>query len=184
MAGSIGAAMRGRGIDRGTRDLVELALRVAMAPRIDLLPDDHHPAYLHPARSVLVLLHDVRTLEPAALTIAALHEAQDNRLRVDPQQLGELLDPAIAGLLERLPLPGHEALEERLVTLDHGPATAVLAERLDHLRHLHLRPELGDTWREVHSEVVRVWAPFADRIDERLAVRFGHWSRTFARRLS
>ena len=60
---------------------------------------------------------------------------------------------------------------------------AVLAERLDHLRHLHLRNDLSDEWEARHAEVERAWAPFAARTDPRLVVRFDHWARTFGRRL-
>jgi hypothetical protein len=183
MARSVDAALRGRAIGRETCELVRSVMSEAMAVRARALPDDRHPAFLHPGRSVLVLLHDVRDLDLPALPIAGLHESQDDTLRVRVAQLRDVLPPEVAEGVERLPLPGDEALEEKLVTLARGPATAVLAERLDHLRHLHLRPDLRDVWSEVHEEVGRAWAPFAERIDPRIAVRFAHWVRTFARRL-
>jgi hypothetical protein len=72
---------------------------------------------------------------------------------------------------------------ERLVGLDDGLGLAVLAERLDHLRHLHLRPDLRGCWGRRHEEVSAVWLPFANRTHAGLGRRFAHWERTFARRL-
>ena len=183
MARSVDAALRGRGIDETTRHRVGEALALGMEPRLAALDDDHHPALLHPGRSLLVLLHDVESLDEPSLLLAALHESADAALRVPPQRVRDRLGPALVDRLAALPLPGHEALAERLVLLDRASALAVLAEHLDQLRHLHLRPETGAEWSETLEEVERAWGPFASRIDERLSVRYGHWSRAFARRL-
>jgi hypothetical protein len=175
--------MTGRGVHAGARNGVERALGSAMSSRLSRLNDDHHPAYLHPGRSVLILLHDVQELPSSSLPIAAAHESEDAPLRLSAARLRAELGEEVAAAVARLPLPGDEALEERLVMLERDLALAVLAERLDHLRHLHLRKDLSDEWEARHAEVERAWAPFAARTDPRLVVRFDHWARTFGRRL-
>lgn len=183
MARSVSAALRGRGLP-STEDFVQEALRLAMEPRIRLLDDDHHPAYLHPGRSILVILHDVQELAGAeALALAAVHESRDERLRPAPAGVEERLGGELSRELGELPRPGDEALAERLVVLARGPALALIAEQLDHLRHLHLRRDLMLDRRAVHEEVARVWGPFAQRTDPRLGVRYAHWLRTFRKRL-
>ena len=94
----------------------------------------------------------------------------------------DTLGEAVAALVESLPLPGDDRLAERLITLDEGPRLAALAERLDHLRHAHMRED-RTWWRAVHEEAGAVWVPVAERTHPRLATRYRHWHRTFARRL-
>ncbi len=158
------------------------ALSIAMAPRRESLTDHHDPAFLHPGRSVLVLLHDVRPLEVESLVLGALHESQEPTLRADPGAVGRALGPEVVDRLAGFPLPGAERIVERLVLLDRTSAVAVLAERLDHLRHLHLGAAIWREWEAVHEEVERAWLPFAHRVDARLSTRFEHWSRVFRRR--
>jgi len=184
MGRSVLAALRGRGIPPVEAEVVLEALRLAMEPRTRLLDDDHHPSFLHPGRSVLVILHDVQ--EPAganSLALAALHESRDDRLRVGTADVERILGVELAGALEELPRPGWEDLAERLVLLERGPALAVLAEHLDHLRHLHLRHDLVMERASVYEEVAEVWGPFAQRTEPRMGVRFAHWLRTFRKRL-
>ncbi len=182
-AGSIRAALLGRGIDESTSELVSRALKLSMKTRISSLSDDHHPAYLHPGRAVLILLHDVDDLPASALPIAALHESMDTDLRPTSAEVSQLLDDEIGETVRSLPVPGAGDLEERLVLLPRDGALAVLAERLDHLRHLHMRPDTTGRWSGIHAEVERAWLPFAQRTDPRLAQRFAHWTRTFRKRL-
>ena len=56
-----------------------------------------------------------------------------------------------------------------------------LAERLDHLRHLHLK-EPDAAAREVWREARDVWLPFADRTHPDLARRYAWWTRKFTKR--
>jgi hypothetical protein len=79
-------------------------------------------------------------------------------------------------------LPGDERLLERLVTLGRPSQLVALAERLDQLRHAHLRQD-RDWWHAIFDEAEAVWVPVAERTHPRLADRFRHWRRTFARRL-
>ena len=152
-----------------------------MGPRLGL--DDHHPAFLHPGRSALVLLHDVVELPEEAIPLAVLHESEDDDLRAPGGCIDSAGGREIHAALATLPLPGDEDLTEHLVLLPRPAVLAALAERLDQLRHLHLRPDLQDRWVGAHEEVGRAWLPVAERTDPRLTRRFTHWHRTFARRL-
>ena len=51
----------------------------------------------------------------------------------------------------RIPAPGSETLAEVLVTGDERLRLVALAERLDHLRHAHLR-DTDDAWRRAALE--------------------------------
>ena len=84
---------------------------------------------------------------------------------------------------EAVPRPGSERMLETLIGLPEAVALPALAERLDHLRHLHLREDLRGDWAERHREAVAVWLPFAERVHTGLAARFSHWQKAFARRL-
>lgn len=183
MERSLGAALRGRGVPTTESGDVLTAYALAMEPRINQLDDDHHPAWLHPGRSVLVLLHDVESVDPTGLVIAALHESMDPPLRVPADRLEDRIGSAAARAIDQIPLPGDERLAERLLLLSRGLALATLAERLDHLRHLHMREETVDHWAALHEEASRVWLPVAARLDRVLWRRYAHWTRTFARRL-
>ncbi len=144
--------------------------------------DEHDPAYLHPGRSVLVLLQDVGPLPENVLAAAAAHESEEARFRVPLADVRAELGPDVADLVEVLPLPADEDLAERLVTLDEGARLAALAERLDHLRHAHLRHD-PEWWRALDAEVRAAWAPVAERTHPRLADRYRAWLRAMGRRL-
>ncbi|HIF22618.1 MAG TPA: hypothetical protein EYQ27_12110 [Gemmatimonadetes bacterium] len=138
MAASIVRVIREHGLAPEGIDLVSRAHALAMQSRIELLDDDHHPSYLHPGRSVLMLLQDVGPLPAEILATAAVHDSEDDDLWVSWDAVRETLGDAVADMVESLPLPGEERLTERLVGLDEGACLAALAERLDHLRHAHL----------------------------------------------
>lgn len=154
---------------------------LAMAPRIEQLEDDHHPAYLHPGRSVLVLIRDAEVSDALTLAGAVVLETRDDALGISTD-LVESLGPELSELVAAVPRPGDDSLSERLVTAPNAVRLAALAERLDHLRHEHLREE-RDHWGELHEEVGLVWWPVAKRTHEKLAMRYAHWHRTFAKRL-
>ena len=183
MARSVARALRSHGADEAEVAALTRAHEVAMAPRVERLADDHDPAYLHPGRSVLVLLRDVGPVDVSVLVITALHESVDEHLRVPAERMEDAVGPSASEAVASLPRPGDERLVERLLGLGPGLSLAALAERLDHLRHLHLRDDLVDRWAESHEEVVEVWLPFARRVHPRLAVRYAHWARTFVRRI-
>jgi len=183
MAVSVAATARGVGLDAESVDALARVHGLAMAPRIVALDDDHHPAYLHPGRSCLVLLHDVGEVDVSVLALAALHDSWDASLRSPREEVLAALGKGTLDALDALPLPGDEDLVEKLVGLGPGASLAVLAERLDHLRHLHLRSDLVDSWADAHHEVEGAWLPFAQRIHPKLATRFAHWYRVFVRRI-
>jgi hypothetical protein len=112
-----------------------------------------------------------------------LHESCDAELRVTSARVAELVGPSLAAAIESIPLPGDENMIERLVALGPGVSLAALAERLDHLRHLHLRADRMDSWADIHDEVLRAWLPFAQRVHPLLTRRYAHWARTFAARI-
>jgi (p)ppGpp synthase/HD superfamily hydrolase len=182
MAASVSRTAVGRGLVPDEVDLLGRAHALAMETRVQALDDDHHPAYLHPGRTVLVLFRDVGVVPLVALCAAAVHETEDDHLRVGRDAVRSALGDAVADLLDSLPLPGDERLLERLVGLEQGPLLAALAERLDQLRHAHLRPD-HEWWRAIHEEAGAVWVPVAERTHPRLADRYRHWHRTFGRRL-
>jgi (p)ppGpp synthase/HD superfamily hydrolase len=181
MAASVAAAARAAGLEDEAADLLSRAHALAMAPRLAALDDDHHPAYLHPGRTALLLLRDVGPLPAEVLAAAVLHETVDEELRVPTAVARSELGATVADVLESLPLSGDETLAERLVTLSELTRIVALAERLDQLRHAHLRPELD--WEALHDEAGSTWVPVAERTHTRLAERYRHWHRTFARRL-
>lgn len=183
MGRALVSTARGLGYPEADVAALREAFDTAMVPRVRHLDDDHHPAYLHPGRSALILLRDVGVVEASALVVAAMHESVDAELRVGPEVLEAPPSAAVVGALASIPLPGDERLAERMLSLERGLALSVLAEWLDQLRHLHVRPDLAERWPGAHEEVVRVWLPFARRVDTRLATRYAHWARTFARRL-
>lgn len=182
MAASVRSAAVAAGLDAEDVELLDRAHALAMAPRIATIEDDHHPAYLHPGRTVLLLLRDVGPLSVDALSAAAVHETEDAELRVSLDAVRAEIGSGVAEIVAALPLPGDERLLERLVTLEGEPRLAALAERLDQLRHAHLR-ENHAWWRAIYDEAAAVWVPAAERTHPRLANRYRHWQRTFGRRL-
>jgi hypothetical protein len=182
MGASLARAAHALGFTEAEIERLGLAYALAMEPRIRTLADDHHPAYLHPGRSPLVLLRDVGPVSLTTLVVATLHETEDEELRVAYAQVARELGEDVAARLESLPLPDDARLLERLVTLDEVARLAALAERLDQLRHAHLREDWRSRWRAMHEEAGAVWLPVAERTHPRLARRFRHWHRAFARR--
>lgn len=183
MARSLASTARSHGLAEDEVSALAGAHALAMAPRVDVLDDDHHPAYLHPGRSALILLRDVGRVDVSVLVVAALHESLDAHLRVGAEELEEQVGPAASEALASIPRPGDERLVERLLALGPGLSLAALAERLDHLRHLHVRADLVDLWPDSHQEVMEAWLPFAHRVHPKLAVRYAHWARTFVKRI-
>lgn len=181
MAASVERAGRASGLSPDAVEFVGRAYTLGMRTRVAVL-DEHDPAYLHPGRCVLILLQDVGPLTPEILAAAAVHESEDARFRTPVAVVREALGDEVAALVESLPLPGDDQLAAQLVTLDEGARLAALAERLDHLRHAHLRNDPG-WWRALREETVAAWAPVAERTHPRLADRYRAWLRAMDRRL-
>jgi (p)ppGpp synthase/HD superfamily hydrolase len=170
------------GLDESGRRGVEAAFRAAMEPRIRLLPDDHHPAYLHPARTVLILLSDLGIRDPAVLAAGALCETLDPHLATPSAAAATAAGPRAAALLRQVPAPASagERLLESLVTADAAALLVALAERLDHARHLHLRDAADHA--PLHHQTCAVYLPLAARAHPVLDRRYRWWCRTFAAR--
>lgn len=170
-------------VDEPGRRLLERAHALAMEPRRERLPDDHHPDYLHPGRSALVLLLDARHGVAETLAAAALVESEHPELRVSADRIHEVLGPEVVDRVERVPLRGSDPdrLLEDLVAADRDTRLAALAERLDHLRHAHLRESVEER-RQAHEEARAIYRPVAHRTDPMLARRYDWWCRMFGRR--
>lgn len=170
-----------RGIEDHENGVLGRALELAMAPRLALLADDHHPAYLHPGRTVIILLQDTPERDPTLLAAAALVESDQAVLRVALQEIQDVVGQGVVDVVDQVPrLPGDEVLE-RLLGVPPEVARLALAERLDHLRHLHLDEDMARR-RRMHREAQEIYAPLAHRVDAVLARRYDWWCRMFARR--
>ncbi|HSW28858.1 MAG TPA: hypothetical protein VLH75_05095 [Longimicrobiales bacterium] len=184
MAASVVRTARSLGVSAEGIRAVSSAHALAMEHRAGALGDDRHPAFLHPGRSVLILLRDVGGVDPVTLAAAAVVESEDAELRIPPSILHRVLGTDVAALAGAVPMPGGEGLAYDLVIAEERVRLVALAERLDHLRHGHLR-DADHAWRAaVHREAMAVYLPMAHRTHPRLAQRYEHWGRTFAKRLA
>ena len=64
------------GVDRDGRDLIARAFEAGMAPRIDAGLDDHHPDFLHTARTALILMDDTGAADPVTIQLKWVTQAQ------------------------------------------------------------------------------------------------------------
>lgn len=163
---------------------VERAHALAMGPRERRLPDDHHPDFLHPGRTQVILLDDLALTEPAALAAAALVETERPELAVPAGTVAEVLGTTVREFLDSVPRcgPGRgEDVVEALVTAPPDAALVALAERLDQIRHAHLWDDL-ERRREAHREATEILRPVADRLHPVLSRRYGWWCRMFEER--
>ena len=156
-------------------------VRGALAESLELrdarVADDHDPRYLHPARTIRILIADGECRSIDALAAAAFVDTIDHALAPAPPT------PSLARIVDAIPRPvlhGEELLE-RLVSTDTHTGLVAVAERLDHARHLHMRADLD--WPSFHSEVRSVYAPAARRYSALIARRFDRWADAFERRL-
>ena len=169
------------GLGASEMELVRVAHRLAMAPRLQVLDDGHDPALLHPGRTVLILTLDVAFRDAAGLAAAALVESEQPELRVTSAVVQKSLGHELAAWVAAVPLPG-DGLTEALVTAPHAVRLVALAERLDQCRHAKFWAD-RDARLRAHEEAQAVYGPVAERTDAALARRFAHWSRAVARRL-
>lgn len=183
MGRSLVRTARSFGVSEEGIALLARAHGLAMDPRVRFLDDDHHPAYLHPGRTSLVLLRDADVRDGVVLAAGSLLESRDASLRVELRRVRDDMGEDVAALMEAAPAPGSPGLAEALVTAPRTVCLLSLAEHLDHLRHLHVRGPEPD-WGERLEEVEMVWLPVAHRAHPRLAGRYAHWARTFRKRLA
>ncbi len=183
MAASLARTAQTFGVDGPGVALVSRAYALAMAPRVEHLDDDHHPLYLHPGRTALILLRDAGVTEANVLAAACVTESEDDIFAVHQGDIRSVLGDEIAQFIAALPRPRSATWVEDLVSGSEDVRLVVLAERLDHLRHAHLRDAETEWERAVHAEGGAVYLPLAERTNATLARRYRHWHRTFSRRL-
>ncbi|HEX7088978.1 MAG TPA: hypothetical protein VF192_02510 [Longimicrobiales bacterium] len=182
MARRIAGAAERAALTPAARALLDRAFRLAMGPRVRLLADDHHPDFLHPARTALILLEDLGCRDPHTLAAGAVCETLRPELAVSAAEIRASLGPAVHAVVAAVPVPAlaGEELLEQLVAGDHAARIVALAERLDHARHLHLRPRAE--WAAFHGLTREAYLPVALRTDPTLARRFRWWCAMFERR--
>jgi (p)ppGpp synthase/HD superfamily hydrolase len=169
------------GLNEQGRALLQRAFDLGMAPRLALDLDDHHPDYLHPSRTALILMVDGKIADPVILAAALVTDTRDQAFQIDVEALRGI-DPAVARLASEIPDPDRagDTLLESLVAGSFEAAVVAVAERLDHARHLHLR-DAGE-WSAYHATTCAVYAPLARRTDPVLAGRMEWWCTTFQQR--
>jgi hypothetical protein len=157
------------------------AFRLGMHPRIQRGLHDHHPDYLHPSRTALILMDDARVSDAAVLEAALVTETRDPGLRIADAELGALgPEPAaVAGAVHGID-DSRDDLLEALLALSTDALRIATAERLDHARHLHLRPR--EEWAAYHEATRVAFAPAAQRAHPALAGRLQWWCATFHER--
>jgi hypothetical protein len=157
---------------------VREAVGVALAVRDRLIDHDHDPRYLHPGRTVLILISDGAVRDAQVLAAAAFVES----LPGDPQADPSCLHERARALLEEVPLPDEsdDDLLERLITARHEAGLIAIAERLDHARHLHVMRDVEPT--PFIDQIDEVYVPAAWRISQKMAGRLERWSAAYRRR--
>ncbi len=154
---------------------------LAMETRREQLTE-HHAALLHPARSALILFHDVSVRDASLLSAASVLDTHQPVLAPSlgavEAELGSEV-ARIAGAVPTLDSAGDELLEQLLVA-ERDVQLAALAERLDFARHLHLITE--DNWAQEHELISSVYLPVAVRTNPLLGRRFAWWVDAFGRR--
>jgi hypothetical protein len=180
MAERLQRATLDAGVHSADSIVIVNAYRTAMELRADTFPDTH-PDALHPGRTALILLQDVGVREATEISAAILFDSLYPELTVDEQRAEATAGSGATALLERLRrLSDPTELLERLLSDSDQLRRAALAERLDHARHLHLRPDAS--WRAFHQEIRDVYLPIASRTHPVLERRFAWWTETFQRR--
>ena len=182
MEGRVGRTLEDAGLGADDVARVQAAHRLAMEPRRERLGDPHHPDFLHPGRTVLILAVDAGLRDPLALAAAALVESERADLRVDGGRIRAELGAPVADWVAAVPLPG-AGVAEALITAPRTVCLVALAERLDHCRHAKFWEDRAARER-ILAETASVYGPVAERTDDALARRFAHWAEAFARSLS
>jgi hypothetical protein len=160
------------------------------------LPSDQHPAFLHPGRTVLILLGDFEEYDPRLLAAGALAESRDLELRLSPEVASEALETEAGAfeIWESLPsiqwhssgnLPTSDvdaALLEELVLAPGEVQRVAMAEALDHLRHAHLW-ESSEERRRAATLAREVFEPLSSRVHPTLERRLRWWLRRVSPKL-
>jgi (p)ppGpp synthase/HD superfamily hydrolase len=177
MAERLATTARQAGIDEAGTTRILDAYHAAMRPRQELLADDHHPDYLHPGRTALILMDDLGVRDPRLIAAGTLLESHRPELAAPA-----INDDEVQALIAEVPTPARdgELLLELLLAADHPIRLIALAERLDQVRRLHLREPRE--WSALHQETNEIYLPIASRTDPTLARRYRWWCRIFQQR--
>ena len=151
----------------------------ALAPRSALDPEG--PVYLHPARTVLILVADAELYDVDALAAAALLETHHPDLAAEASCAPTERAGALLAAVPRPAATDDDELRERLVSAEPEVRLVALAERLDHARHLRQYPE--SEWLPMYRGVRDVYLPVAEWSDRLLGARYRRWATAFARRI-
>ena len=149
-----------------------------MAPRLAVIDDDHDPDYLHPGRTIVVLLDDVGLADPVALAAACLLDTRREDLEAPDGEVTKRVSPAVTAFRNAVPRSSSSTLLEDLLASGSDIVLVALAERLDQVRHAHLWGNLAEA-RAAHEEVSEVYLKMAQRTHAQLARRYLSWCRTF-----
>jgi hypothetical protein len=163
-------------------DRIGEAVRAVLEHRRPAFPDVHHPDFLHPGRTALILLEDLGAADADLLLAALLRDSEQPALDLAADLAVRVAGNRAATIAASLPDAGLDPADrlEALVTLDNDALMVALAERLDHARHLHLQPP--ERWAVFHDGITRADLPAASRTHPRLAWRIQWWHDNFARR--
>lgn len=173
---------RDRGVP-GDLGPLRKALAIAMDLRASRLADDHDPAFLHPGRTVLILLNDTGERDVATLAAASLTESLRETLRVPAGAIRREVGDDVADVRSSVPGAGggEAGTLEALLTAPPDLARVALAERLDHLRHLHLEADPA-LRAHLHADACATYLPVSVRVDPVLGRRYAWWCDRFGRR--
>jgi hypothetical protein len=155
------------------------AAGVHRGPHFD---DEEAPAWLHPGRTLLILRVDAEITEPEVLHWGAqVDQAFAPWTRPEAEAfLGGVEFPTLhGGLFASHPAHVWEAWQTEAALLDPPWGRVLLADALDHLRHLHLHPD--PELRRQGAAVARDYlAPLAERAGGTLHRRIQWWVRRVA----
>jgi hypothetical protein len=183
MATRLERALEGHGVTRSNREAILQAHGEAGVFREAFLPpDEDHPDWLHPGRTLLVLLDDGGIRDRDLLVLAAgVDQREPQHIPAGTRRSLEAAGfPLFAEGFGGESDPDEEAgWLEAAILLDPGSLTLLVAEGLDLVRHLHLLPPSASRARAAHRGV-NLLAPLAYRIGGTLERRFRWWTRRVA----
>lgn len=181
MAGRIAAAAKRVGFHDDTALRMGTLFDRVIEHRLASVSDERDPEFLHPGRTAIILMEDVRVLDYACVAAGIALDSLFPGRSPDKATLISWGEDEAARLLDEIGVGADdEVLTEALVTSSDAARTAALAERLDHARHLHLRDPRG--WSAFHEAVVRLYLPLAARTNATLERRYQWWAGMFATR--
>lgn len=181
MAARIERAVRRAGPGSDAERLANL-FRAILERRATVFPDPEHHDFLHPGRTLLVLLEDLRITDADVLAAALIVDSERPGLGLAGEEAIRLAGARAAAIARPIPsaASADETRLEALLSLEPESLLVALAERLDHARHLHLRTPAA--FAPFHVRIGNADLPAASRSHPRLAWRLQWWHDSFARR--